>query len=75
MRMQSDNRGDAEEILRRRDWEVKAALQKSEKDLEVQQDLAAWLAKSWSTVQRELEEAVPGVVYYSESKRMRERLI
>ena len=75
MRMQSDNGGDAEEILRRRDWEVKAALQKSEKDLEVQQDLAAWLAKSWSTVQRELEEAVPGVVYYSEGKRMRERLI
>ena len=75
MRMQSDNGGDAEEILRRTDWEVKAALQKSEKDLEVQQDLAAWLAKSWSTVQRELEEAVPGVVYYSEDKRMRERLI
>ena len=57
------------------DWEKKAALQKSEKALEIQADLAVWLANSWATVQRELEEAVPGVVYYSEHNLLEERLI
>lgn len=68
-----------EEILRKHetqmDWEKKAALQKSEKDLEIQPDLAVWLANSWASVQRELEEAVPGVVYYSELNQLGERLI
>ena len=57
------------------DWEKKAALQKSEKALEIQTDLAVWLVNSWATVQRELEEAVPGVVYYSEHNLLEERLI
>ena len=57
------------------DWAKKAALQKSEKTLEIQGDLAVWLANSWATVQRELEEAVPGVVYYSEHNLLEERLI
>ena len=57
------------------DWGTKAALQKSEKALEIQTDLAVWLVNSWATVQRELEEAVPGVVYYSEHNLLEERLI
>ena len=68
-----------EEILRKHetqmDWETKASLQKSEKDLEIQPDLAVWLANSWASVQRELAEAVPGVVYYSELNQLGERLI
>ena len=77
MRMQ---RNEEEEILRRKnetqmEWETKAALQKSEKELEIQPDLAIWLANSWARVQRELEESVPGVVYYSDNNWMRERLI
>ena len=76
MRMQ---RNEEEEILRKNEtqmeWETKAALQKSEKELEIQPDLAIWLANSWARVQRELEESVPGVVYYSDDNWMRERLI
>ena len=76
MRMQ---RNEEEEILRKNEtqmeWETKAALQKSEKELEIQPDLAIWLANSWARVQRELEESVPGVVYYSDNNWMRERLI
>ena len=77
MRMQ---RNEEEEMLRRNEthqmeWETKAALQKSEKELEIQPDLAIWLAKSWARVQRELEESMPGVVYYSDNNWMRERLI
>ena len=77
MRMQ---RNEEEEMLRRNEthqmeWETKAALQKSEKELEIQPDLAIWLAKSWARVRRELEESMPGVVYYSDNNWMRERLI
>ena len=77
MRMQRNE--EEEEILRKNEtqmeWETKAALQKSEKELEIQPDLAVWLANSWARVQRELEESVPGVVYYSDNNLMRERLI
>ena len=76
MRMQ---RNEEEEIFRKNetqmDWETKAALQQSEKELEIQPDLVRWLAKSWARVQRELEESVPGVIYYSDHNRLRERLI
>ena len=63
MRMPGGN--EEEEIFRKNEtqmgWDTKA-----ENDLEIQPDLAVWLANSWASVQRELEEAVPGVVYYSD---------
>ena len=78
MRMQRNE--EEEEMLRRKnetqmEWETKAALQKSEKELEIQPDLAIWLAKSWARVRRELDESMPGVVYYTDNNWMRERLI